>query len=409
VAIAVGGLLAAACTPPAGTTTRVSVGLDGRQADDRSNEAAISADGRLVAFTSTADNFGAEDNFKNVFLKDRRDGTLTLVNTSFDGRATGGESSQAAIAQQGQAVAFTSDQTDLRGVPDGNGRILDVYVRLLGENRTVLASAAAGGGAANDFSRGPDITPNARFVAFESAASNIVAGDTNERIDVFVSDLADGTTRRASLSRTGAQLSVDATKAAVSADGTKVGFVTTAVLSRSDTDADHDVYVKDMLTGAVTLASIDGLGPDDAFRFDMSDDGRYVAFVSQTTSSLQTFVRDLATGQLTLVSHKAGSTVGGNGSSLSVSISPDGSHVAFSSDASDLVSGDTNGAEDDFVAGRDGSGVKRVSVRSDGGQTTGVSGTPKVSNAATAVAFSSTAPDLVAGDTNGVRDIFVRE
>ena len=170
------------------------------------------------------------------------------------------------------------------------------------------------------------------------------------------------------------------------------------------------MYVKDSSTGAVTFASVEGSGAGIAHEVDLSDDGRFVAFVTTSPGgSLQGLVRDLTTGQASLISHRAGSTGPGNDDTTRVAISANGSHVAFSSRASDLVTGDTNGHDDYFVARRDGSDVRRVSVRSDGGQSRGHSATPDVSDDGRVVVFMSAAPDLVAGDTNEEFDIFAHE
>ena len=401
---------ASACSPSPGTTTRISVLSSGTQLDGQSSDAAVSPDGRFVVFSSRADIPGFGDaNDATLWLKDREDGALHRVSFPALGQDDpGGSSEEPSIARSG-AIAFASSETDLVMARDANGRNDDVFLR---DERNVmhLVSVALDGESGNQTSRDPSVSADGRVVAFQSSASDLVTGDTNGRVDIFVRDIRAGTTRRASLSRTGSQLSVDSTDPAISADGRRVAFLTSATLSAADRDAETDVYVKDLLTGAVTFASIEGIGEDVAHELDMSEDGRFVAFVSTVPGgTLHAFVRDLVTGQATLISHRAGSTARGNGSTTRVAISADGTHVAFSSRASDLVVGDTNGHDDYFVARRDGSDVRRVSVRTDGGQSRGHSATPDVSDDGKVAVFMSAAPDLVSGDTNEDFDVFAHE
>ena len=118
----------------------------------------------------------------------------------------GGSSDEPSIARSG-AIAFTSTETDLVAARDGNGRSGDVFLR---DERNVmrLVSVAVDGESGNQTSRDPSVSADGRFVAFQSSASDLITGDTNGRVDIFVRDVRAGTTRRASLSRTGSQLAV---------------------------------------------------------------------------------------------------------------------------------------------------------------------------------------------------------
>ena len=145
----------------------------------------------------------------------------------------------------------------------------------------------------------------------------------------------------------------------ISADGRRVAFLTSATLSAADRDAATDVYVKDLVTGAVTFASIEGIGEDVAHELDMSDDGRFVAFVEHhARGSFQAFVLTWTPARRrSSPSRRVDGPRWRRHDPRRISAS--GTHVAFSSRASDLVAEDTNGHDDYFVARRDGSELRR--------------------------------------------------
>jgi Tol biopolymer transport system component len=195
----------------AGTTERVSVDSSGGQANDFSwnFEFAISADGRCVAFVSYASNLvqGDTNQDEDVFVHDRATGITERVSVdSSGGQANGGNryvpgSSQPSISADGQIVAFTSFADNL--VPgDANG-VSDVFVHDRSSGVTERVSVDSSGAEANGASDGPAISANGRFVAFTSAADDLVAGDTNQTYDVFVHDRATGTTERVSVDSLG--------------------------------------------------------------------------------------------------------------------------------------------------------------------------------------------------------------
>jgi Tol biopolymer transport system component len=192
-----------------GATTRVSVGTDGGQANGGSDVEAVTADGRYVVFTSDASNLVAADtnHVRDVFLHDRRTRTTTLLSGAPDGRAAGGNGNSmrgASISANGRFVAFTSTAANLVAgdtnmCEDGRGPnyprqpCADVFVRDLATGRTARVSVSAAGKQANGDSGGATISANGRFVAFASGAPNLVAHDTNKTSDVFVRDLKAGT------------------------------------------------------------------------------------------------------------------------------------------------------------------------------------------------------------------------
>jgi outer membrane protein assembly factor BamB/Tol biopolymer transport system component len=208
----------------------------------------------------------------------------------------------------------------------------------------------------------PSISADGRFVAFASGAPNLVAGDTNGRIDVFVFDRDLGRMERVSVAAAGGGPNGDSVSASISADGRSVVF---------------DSYASDLVAGD-------------------ANDARDV------------FVFDRESGETQRVSVSSGGA-GGNRLSARGRISGDGRRVAFESDASNLVAGDTNGARDVFVFDRETRRTERVSRGASGAQGNGSSGEASISADGLQVAFASTASNLVVGDANGRGDVFVVE
>jgi Tol biopolymer transport system component len=264
------------------------------------------------------------------------------------------------------------------------------------------------------------ISADGRYVAFSSAASNLVPGDTNGRHDVFVHDRQTGQTSRVSVASNGTQGNHDSGYPSISADGRYVAFHSEASnLVASDTNGAADIFVHDRQTGQtsrVSVASNGTQGNDSSWTPSISADGRYVALASyasnlvpgDTNGAADVFVHDRHMGQTSRISAAADGTQGNHGSG-SPSISADGRYMAFASEASNLVAGDTNGAADIFVHDWQTGQTSRVSVASDGAQGNGASYWPSISADGRYAAFASTASNLVAGDTNSMWDIFVHD
>jgi len=208
----------------------------------------------------------------------------------------------------------------------------------------------------------------------------------------------------------------------VSADGTLVAFVSGSPnLVAGDTNGVRDVFVRNLVTGTTTRASLGAGGQANGASSNagISADGRFVVFTSlasnlvagDTNGVADVFERDLATGQTTRVSASTGGVQGNDASGGAASgISADGAAISFSSAASNLVPGDTNHCRDVFVWTRATGAVERVSVAGDGSQAAaGASDASSISADGRYVAFASTAPNLVAGDTNLAADVFVHD
>jgi len=405
-----------------GATTRVSVASDGTQANNDSESApsAISADGHYVAFGSSASNLVAGDtNGKwDVFVRDRDTGATTRVSVATDDTQADTDSYVAGISADGRYVAFVSLASNLVAGDTNGQRDLFVQDRVTGA--TTRVSVATDGTQANkNDGLQSAISADGRYVAFHSSASNLVAGDTNGTNDVFVHDRVTGATTRASVATDGTQANGHNFGVSISADGGYVAFDSLASnLVAGDTNGKWDVFVHDRDTGATTRVSVatDGTQANNESLGAISADGRFVAFGSlasnlvagDTNGQRDVFMHDRDAGATTRVSVATDGTQG-NGDSLQPMISADGRYVTFESVASNLVAGDTNGQRDVFVHDRVTRAITRVSVASSGTQGNGDSSVPAISADGRYVAFDSDASNLVAGDTNAKTDVFVRD
>ena len=295
---------------------------------------------------------------------------------------------------------------------------------------TTRVSVSSAGGQADRDTYAAAISANGRYVALNSIARNLVAGDTNDASDVFVHNRASGQTTRISVSSGGAQGNGSSDSAAMSANGRYVVFASNASnLVAGDTNHATDVFLHDRSSGVTTRVSISSGGRQANGPSAMpaiSADGRYVAFQSfastlvrgDTNGLTDVFVRDLATGRTTRVSltsrgRQARCTIGYCESTEPV-LSAHGRYVAFQSSATNLVPHDTNRLGDVFVRDRRTGETTRVSVDSRGRQgggdrTNNGSNAPAISANGRYVVFHSADSNLVRGDTNRVFDIFVHD
>jgi Tol biopolymer transport system component len=281
-----------------------------------------------------------------------------------------------------------------------------------------LISLAVDGGKTDGASFTPSISANGRYVAFASAASTLVAGDTNTAEDVFVYDRMARTAERVSLSSTGAEGDAASYGPAISADGRHVAFTSAASnLTPGDSNGQLDVFVRDRETQATILVSVGpqgAMGDGPSVAPSISGDGLLVAFESDADTLVRednngtgdVFIRDLVT-RVTRKLSVAGNRQQTESPSFGPDISADGSSVAFESFSSRLVPDDTNGALDVFVADVASGSLDRVSLATGGGQANERSYSPSISADGRIVAFSSFASNLVTDDTNGLLDVFL--
>ena len=349
-------------------------------------------------------------------MHDRQTGQTTRVSVASDGAQGNGDSGQPVISADGRFVAFYSSASNL--VPGDTNGVEDVFVhdRLTGQ--TARVSVASDGAQGNGPSWGPSISADGRFVAFESRASNLVPGDTNDTTDVFVHDRLTGQTTRVSVASDGREGNSYSWLARISADGRFVVFTSDASnLVPGDTNGTWDVFVHDRQTGQTTMVSVasDGTpGNGRSIGVSISGDGRFVAFESEasnlvagdTNGTWDVFVHDRLTGQTTRVSVASDGAQGADSSSGG-ELSAHGRFVVFFSFASNLVPGDTNERMDVFVHDRQTGETTIVSVASDGAQGNANSSGAAISADGRFVVFTSKASNLVPGDTNGTWDVFV--
>jgi Tol biopolymer transport system component len=272
----------------------------------------------------------------------------------------------------------------------------------------------------NGRSETASISDDGRFVAFESRAGNLVPGDTSSRGGIFVYDRQTGVTEHVSVSSLGVGGNRDSFRPSVSADGRYVAFESKSDnLVLGDTNGTTDVFVYDRRTGVTEHVSVNssGVGGNlESCDASISADGRYVAFhghsdnlvPGDTNSERDAFVRDRLTGLTERVS--VGSLgVEGNGSSGDASISADGRYVAIQSGADNLVTGDTNRQRDVFVHDRQTGVTERVSVDSSGAGGNFDSVRASISADGRYVAFESPSDNFAPGDTNSLQDVFVHD
>jgi Tol biopolymer transport system component len=408
---------------PGPATTRLSVHSFGTEGNAGSQWGAISADGRYIAFESGATNLvnGDTNGVTDVLLHDRGaiGGGLTFrvsLDNTFNQAWSG--SFSPSVSGDGRYVAFVSGATTL--VAGDTNAANDVFVRDRTSLTTTRASVNSAETQGNDDSFAPSISGDARFVAFSSLATNLAGSDTNTALDVYVRDLVSGTTTRASQSTAGTPGGGDSSDPSMSGDGRYVAFESFSNnLVGGDTNGREDIFVRDLVAGTTSRVSVSSAGvqayghsEDSA----ISSDGRYVAFASEsvtltagdTNGMVDIFVHDRVTGATARASLDSSGTEG-NGQSRHPSLSADGRYVAFESQATNLVSGDTSITSDIFVRDRLLGTTVRVSVSSTGTEADKDCNKPSISADGQSIAFDSRATNLVVGDSNNTYDVFVHD
>lgn len=411
-----------ACTPTvhAQWTQRASLGAGGLQADGPSAYPALSADGRYVAFESAATNLVVGDtNFSpDVFVRDLWTGNVERASVATGGGQGNGASTFAALSADGRYVSFQSLATNL--VSGDTNVVQDVFVhdRITGTTERVDLSTA--GTQANKISYAGNVSADGRYVSFMSLASNLVTPDYTSTLDCFVRDRVAGTTIRVSNAAAGGPGNLHSYSPLLSADGRYVAFHSAASnIVTGDGNGTVDVFLYDMLAGTNELVSLSSSGVQGDFASSFaspSSDGRFVAFHSIATNLVpgdtnllqDVYLRDRQLGTTQRLSLGLAAAEP-DADCAWVVLSADGSHACFESAATNLVAGDTNAVTDVFVVDCAGGGIERASVSSAGLQADGPSLGTALSADGRWVAFASSATNLVAGDTNGVDDVFLRD
>ena len=339
---------------------RISVSSDGIQANGQSGSSSISDDGRFISFESNATNLVANDfnGQTDTFIYDRLNNTVELITIAPDGTQANGSSSSGDLSGDGRYLTFGSFASNLVPNDINNQRDIFVYDRL--NKTTELVTIANNGTQANGFSLFSVISDDGNYIAYESTADNLVAGDTNGLGDIFLFDRLNQTTERINVAANGTQANGVTTLGSISDDGNYITFTSDADnLVANDTNGKSDIFVYDRLNQTVEL-------------------------ISQAATL-------------------------GNGDSTSGVISGDGSFVVYQSDADNLVTGDTNGKTDIFVYDRLNQTTELVDVAADGTQSNGNSYNPTISDDGKVITFLSEANNLVTGTTDPGFNVFIRD
>ncbi len=432
-----------------GSTMLASVSTTGGSGNASSTGPSVSFDGRYVAFASQATNLvfgmGATCNgCNNVFLRDRQAGTTSLVSVALDGRGGNGMSALPQVSDDGRYVAFHSYASNL--IPGDSNNLFDVFVRDMRTGRTERVSLSSRGDqdrsdVPSEWPVGRFATPllgslfsamsaDSRYVAFESRSPHLVDGDNDQARDIFVRDRRKGTTRLVSLGDGGTPSPLDVQLDSISRNGRWIVFLSDFPMSGDDVDASQDLFVRDLWTGTTELVSVPAVGYElegvqDAVRTintsqrSISDDGRFVVFGSNgalvdgdKNNVMDVFVRDRLrqTTERVSVSSSGAEGVGATISSPINSgdglpdwaISGDGRTVAFTTDLNSLEPSDLNNGNDVFLHDRTDKTTLRISTSGD------VAGglAPRISGDGMHTVFYGGYP-LSERDTNAFNDIFV--
>jgi uncharacterized repeat protein (TIGR01451 family) len=374
----------------------------------------LSADGRYIALTAPASFIGS------IFVYDR------IANTATNILPTNANGTTPEISANGRYVVFRSSATNLIS-NDANGVTTDIFVYDRQNQTFELISKSSQGLQGNDLSYFSAISADGNVIAFSSAASNLVANDTNGYADIFVHNRKTGKTSRVSVSSSGTEgnSGIGATGTLdISGDGRYVVFSSPSNnLASNDTNTTEDIFLYDTKTATTTAVSaivrdtptsVSGKSTQPS----ISGDGRFIAFQSGSSKLVATdtddFVSDIFVyDRVTKLNSKV--TVNSNGQSVLPHISADGRFVAFLSQASNLVVNDTNNAWDTFLYDRKTGKTSRINVTSTGLQSLGDAipsyvARPDLSADGRFIAFESGAKDLTSDDADSaMTDVFLRD
>lgn len=407
------------------TLVLVSLDSNGVSGNSPSSTPAIDQTGRYVVFESTNNlvpglNTGG---IAQIYRKDTLTGEVRVVSTDNNGlTAADGNCSSPKISDNGRYVVFDSPATIL-DTNIASGGIRQVYLKDMQTGAITLLSQANATTGGNGASSGPDISADGRYIVFESLATNLVTGDGNGISDVFFIDMltAPVTVERVSVDTEGLDPDGSSHAPVGNANGRYVAFQSAATdLIATDTNGVTDIFLRDRQTSATERVSVSTLGTQVGLAStapSISADGRYVAFESaadlldgsDTNSVTDIYLRDRLTPATTRVS-VATDGIQANGVSTAPAISADGRYIVFQSNAADLIGigNDTNGVTDVFLHDTQTTTTTRVSVATDGTEANGASTDATVSSDGRYVGFSSLATLDSVNDTNGVgvRDIY---
>jgi len=428
---------AAQAVTPVVALERVSIATDGGQANGASFSSAISADGRYVVFDSGASNLTAAMQREpsagpaaplgfptNVYVRDRLLGTTELISVAAGGGPANAACNNPTISADGRYVAFTSVASNI--VAGDTNAFFDVFVRDRMLGKTVRASVVGdgpdldGGGYGNgDYYMPTWMSANGRYVVFVST-KQLTANATTSTFHLYRRDLFAGTTELVSVTPGGMAVNNVSSGGALSADGRHVMFRSgaTDIVPGVPSFTNVTLFVRDMLLGVTTSLTPNLSTPDlcwsisgDNKTYNLSANGRFAVFESlcrdiapgQTLQD-RLFMRDLATATTSVLHLAQGGAEDPQGGA-NFSVASSGRYVVARTAAA-LIPGDTNNLFDIYLRDRATAQTFRISERIDGSSADQSSYAPSMGTAGHIV-FASAATNLVDGDTNGHRHIYV--
>jgi Tol biopolymer transport system component len=360
----------------------------------------------FIDVSGTVLSSGAE----HVYLKNMGTGALTPLDPVMIGdfgldEAPGGDTTS--ISADGGFVAYQVPGLHEFDLPPSGANVDQVNIINTATGGIFNPNTNASGVAGNGFSGEGALSATGRYVTFTSDSTNLVANDTNGRTDVFLKDLVTGEIKLVSVASNGTQGNGNSGfqhEASVSSDGRYVLFETFAT-NFGSLPSSLDIFVKDMQTGALMGLGTSNLGAKNSF---MTPDGRYVVFEIDPFDGYGQIYRFDTSTQTTVLVSKNANGAAGNDDSRVASISADGRFVAFESLASNFVPNDSNGFNRDIFVKDLGTGaVARLSVTASGAEQNGISFDPEISGDGHYVVFQSGSSNLISGDTNGNPDLFM--
>jgi Tol biopolymer transport system component len=347
--------------------------MNGARIDGFAEGQSVSADGRYIAYVSNASNIvpSEGETGRSVYLWDRTTRTNVRISGFFDGYEFTDDSGSPRISKDGRFLAFrSSTQGEFLGYPRRGRDHVFLWDARTGAMKRI--SQAADGGDANNDSFPTSVSADGRYVLFTSHASNIVPGDTNDSMDVFMWDGQTGTTTMISRAADGTGADGHSRHASASDDGRYIAYQSEATnIVAGDTNGAPDVFVLDRRTGTTRMTP-DALDPSTSGTFlsMITRNGRFVTYVRRgpdagdgSAAKSDLLLWDLTTDSRDRVTPAADGT---NYSFAGGSVSDDGRFVTYSSWASNIVADDTNNDTDVFLWDRSTRSTLMVSRASDG-------------------------------------------
>lgn len=393
--------------------SRISLDGEANELPRDSRDAAMSADGRFLVFTTRANLAPGDSNsHEDVYLKDLDTGEVTLVSRSVTSVPTDRPSRDPDMSADGSRIVFSSGATNL--VRDDNAGNRDIFIYNRPEDSLTRITRGFDGTEADGGSGAPRISPDGKVVVFESRAGNLIDDDTNGVQDIYIYGLVSGATRRVSLTSTGRELSGRSRSPSISSNGLKVAFTSLApeINQRARSEL-PEVFTHDLVSRRTSRVTV----PDDDTELSdvygspfLSGNGGWLAFTRTRDGGggpSDILLQELGTGETIRVTdpigepRRASHSIGG--------IAYGGEFVVFDSISDNLIPGDNNNEKDVFRYDRVNDELARVSGPGPNAGGNGESRALGISPGGSAVLFASRADNLVPDDTNDAEDIFIND